>query len=90
MPKKPKGPKWTDIRPDPTTGVLPNSIEWREGFVQRRFAQMGKSRVWLRCPFCKGTVEAYVWSLCGGGKRCDCGALAGGDLNFYHFAERSA
>lgn len=26
------------------------------------------------CPFCGAAVTLYVWSLCGGGKRCACGA----------------
>jgi len=28
----------------------------------------------LRCPFCDTVTEAYVWSLAGSGKRCECGA----------------
>ena len=34
----------------------------------------GRSHIWLNCPFCKASVKAYVWSLAGGGKRCECGA----------------
>ena len=31
--------------------------------------------VWgIRCPFCDTVTEAYVWSLAGSGKRCECGA----------------
>jgi hypothetical protein len=26
------------------------------------------------CPFCHGEVRIFVWSLCGGGKLCACGA----------------
>jgi hypothetical protein len=26
------------------------------------------------CPFCRAEVKIFVWSLCGGGKLCDCGA----------------
>ncbi len=29
----------------------------------------------IRCPFCNAKVTAYMWSLAGTGKRCDCGAL---------------
>lgn len=35
----------------------------------------GRSTILLRCPFCGLDVIAYIWSLCGSGKRCDCGAL---------------
>ena len=38
---------------------------------------MGRSRVYISCPFCHSTVKAYLWSLSGSGKRCDCGALFG-------------
>ncbi len=26
------------------------------------------------CPFCSAHVRIFVWSLCGGGKLCPCGA----------------
>lgn len=26
------------------------------------------------CPFCSEHVKIFVWSLCGGGKLCRCGA----------------
>ncbi len=38
-------------------------------------AEPGSSRVAIRCPFCGLVVEAYVWSLAGSGKRCECGAV---------------
>jgi hypothetical protein len=75
---------------DPATGVLPNRIEWREGRVVRRHRTSGRSSVTLCCPFCSAHVTAYLWSLAGGGKRCYCGAMAGGNGNFYHFADRKA
>lgn len=30
------------------------------------------------CPFCSAIVRAYWWSLCGGGKKCTCGAKHNG------------
>ena len=37
---------------------------------------MGRSTVWITCPFCDTKVEAYIWSLAGSGKRCPgCGAI---------------
>ncbi len=32
---------------------------------------------YFKCPWCQQEVKAYVWSLAGGGKRCDCGAIFG-------------
>lgn len=81
---KKKGPTWEQIN---APGA--NNIEARQsGGYLRKITQMGKTRVVLRCPFCKGEVTAYVWSLSGGGKRCGCGAMAGGEGTFYHFADR--
>ena len=31
----------------------------------------GKSTVDVLCPFCKEKTTAFVWSLSGGGKRCE-------------------
>ncbi len=38
---------------------------------------MGRILVSLRCPFCGAKVFAYLWSLAGSGKKCDCGAVCG-------------
>lgn len=36
----------------------------------------GTSTVEIVCPFCGTEVEAYIWSLAGGGKKCpECGAI---------------
>lgn len=80
-----KGPTWNEVH-DPKLG---NRIESRqiEGY-KRKESRAGKTRVLLSCPFCQGDLWAYVWSLSGGGKRCDCGALAGADGTFHHFADR--
>lgn len=40
-------------------------------------AAMGRSTVIITCPFCNADIEAYAWSLAGGGKRCTCGVLHG-------------
>jgi len=46
--------------------------------VHRRGLESPSSRViWFDCPWCGNEVKAYVWSLCGGGKRCECGAIFG-------------
>ena len=38
----------------------------------------GRSYCYITCPYCNAEVKAYIWSLCGGGKRCPCGAVHGG------------
>ncbi len=35
----------------------------------------GRSTCDIECPFCGITIKAYIWSLAGGGKRCDCGVM---------------
>ncbi len=34
----------------------------------------GQSSIDIKCPFCSTVVEAFLWSMAGGGKRCTCGA----------------
>jgi hypothetical protein len=38
-------------------------------------SEIGKSYIMIECPFCSKVVKAYVWSLAGGGKKCECGAI---------------
>lgn len=38
---------------------------------------MGRSTIDIRCPFCCQWVTAYIWSLAGSGKLCQCGAKHG-------------
>jgi len=40
-------------------------------------AAAGKSVYLITCPFCGIQIEARAWSLAGGGKRCECGAMHG-------------
>lgn len=35
----------------------------------------GRSYYYIVCPYCEATTKAYIWSLHGGGKKCNCGAL---------------
>jgi hypothetical protein len=47
-----------------------------QSFEQRNYRpRMGRSSVDVTCPFCKAVTTAYVWSLAGGGKKCECGAI---------------
>lgn len=42
------------------------------GYISR----MGRSTTEITCPFCGTVTTAYLWSLCGCGKRCDgCSAI---------------
>jgi hypothetical protein len=47
----------------------------KEHRILWRLNEAGRSRIGIECPFCKARVVAYVWSLAGSGKRCECGAL---------------
>lgn len=46
--------------------------------VKSERREHGRSTIRFDCPFCDAEIEAYIWSLCGGGKRCGCGAIFGG------------
>ena len=50
----------------------------REFKVLRQVRQMGKTRIEIECPFCGWRFWAYIWSISGGGKKCEnkaCGAM---------------
>lgn len=50
----------------------------REFAVTDRRSEMGKSRILIRCPFCQTSFWAFIWSISGGGKKCEnkaCGAM---------------
>jgi len=54
------------------------NCETRKIEVHRDGLEHPSSRIiYFNCPWCKNEVKAYVWSMCGGGKRCDCGAIFG-------------
>lgn len=38
-------------------------------------SEMGRSTEDVECPFCHTVTMTYIWSRCGGGKRCQCGAV---------------
>jgi hypothetical protein len=40
------------------------------------YPAFGASYCYIWCPWCKSKTRAYIWSLSGGGKRCDgCGVM---------------
>jgi len=42
----------------------------------KEISEFGRTRILIECPFCQTRFWAFVWSLCGSGKKCDnCGAL---------------
>ncbi len=54
----------------------------REYTITGERSAFGRSTVTIRCPFCGHSVEAFVWSLWGSGKRCTtCRALFDGHGN---------
>ena len=57
-------------------GGDPTGKEFREhcGYLVLS-SEVGRTHVGLKCPFCAATVLAYLWSLAGSGKRCECGAV---------------
>jgi hypothetical protein len=48
-------------------GALKHIIEYGRSTV-------GRTEVYIVCPFCGTENKAYLWSLAGSGKRCQCGA----------------
>ena len=63
------------------------TLEYR---VVRTGMEHPSSITWyIECPFCFAEVKAYLWSLCGGGKNCGCGALFGSHGNAYKMGSRS-
>ena len=55
-----------------------STAERREYTIKREGLERPSSIVWyFDCPFCGDEIKAFLWSLSGGGKRCNCGALFG-------------
>jgi len=46
-------------------------MDKRDFKILWRDAQHGRSCIGVECPFCKMESTVYIWSLCGGGKRCE-------------------
>lgn len=76
---KPKGPTFAQQNDE--------NVETRQWTGTQGPSTMGRSIVYITCPFCRAEVTAYQWSLSGGGKRCGCGALFGAYGNAYHFLD---
>lgn len=60
------------LMPEPTDTQI---IEERSyGGYTSGPSTMGRTIVYITCPFCRFEVTAYLWSLAGSGKKCRCGA----------------
>lgn len=44
------------------------------GAVADRTGRCTQRTILAVCPFCQAEVRIFVWSLCGNGKLCKCGA----------------
>ena len=62
-------------------------VETRDFAIEGGRSAPGRSTVVILCPYCNAHVTAYLWSLAGGGKRCECGALFGSTGNAYQWRE---
>lgn len=52
--------------------------EVREHSRTGTYSQFATSYCYITCPWCDCRVKAFIWSLSGGGKRCDnCGVMHG-------------
>lgn len=78
-----RGPKFSDAADD-------ERVETRQFFAYDERSEMGRTNVQVDCPFCGSQVTVFVWSLAGGGKRCQCGALFGSGGTAYHWADAGA
>lgn len=48
--------------------------ETRPFTTSNRIDRVGKTTIECLCPFCAQTTTAYLWSISGTGKLCECGA----------------
>lgn len=63
--------------------------ECRAYTVHRKTLERPSSIVlYFDCPWCGCEIKAYLWSLSGGGKRCDCGAIFGSRGNGYKLPQK--
>lgn len=68
---------------------LHNGQETMPLVIYDREATMGRTSEMVVCPFCFTHTLTYRWSRCGGGKRCQCGAMLGSNLAYRPVAQGS-
>jgi hypothetical protein len=79
-PKRRPPTRWADAK------AGSNACEERPWTCSGVTPRMGRSSIAIRCPFCNWLTTAFLWSLSGGGKRCEnraCGALFGSSGTAY-------
>ena len=82
-----KGPTWSEIGENHRKQG--NSITQRKYDCYHGSSRHGRSTMKIECPFCKEMNVAYLWSLSGGGKRCEgCGAMFGPHADAYQFSDK--
>ena len=62
---------------------MPDTIINYRGFEEKKhdgvyaILTIGRGRQvgYVDCPFCNQSIKVYLWSISGGGKKCDCGAI---------------
>ena len=62
---------------DPRRAPAPVEVFKEHSGLTVVYSEVGRTAVWLTCPWCQTRVDAFLWSLAGSGKRCQCGALCG-------------
>ncbi len=68
-------------------GAIAEGVTHRVYENSSTYAAVGTSYCYIKCPFCGDRVKTYIWSISGGGKRCDCGALFDSRGNAFHLTE---
>ena len=86
MPKGPTFKQAGDYLTRHIEGARPVEQRQAESYGYR--GRMGRSSITIICPWCGSHVEAFTWSLSGGGKRCECGAIFGSSGSAWHWASR--
>ena len=59
----------------------------REHKAYRGTSSHGRSTCMIICPFCGRNVKAYIWSLAGSGKKCECGAMHGSRFTYKEISD---
>lgn len=76
--------KYSDLRENM------EDIEHKKFEVLSRTSEMGRSAVYFNCCFCGVEIKAFIWSLCGGGKRCtNCKAIYSQTGDGYQWKEEN-
>lgn len=67
----------------------PNHLEEKFTVHRAGLEHTSSNTIYFNCPFCEVEVKAYTWSICGGGKKCGCGAFFGSSGMAYKLPEKN-